>query len=193
VRQGRAADDVEGAAYAVALAREHQRTHITSPGLAVNLSVTAAISVAFVGLALVALTESNVARAILAGVLAACMVFAGWQGAQQHRNADKAEHANLELLRRAGKPYVAGGGPASVTVPPIAALLSAGISFWIAFVLAGAVGLLLFTEPFSLGSLARVGLPGAVGSLIGARFASARRRDRIAELYGASVSASASS
>jgi hypothetical protein len=83
-------------------------------------------------------------------------------------NLESGERANREYLRRSGAPYVPGGPPTRVDVPPLAFVCSLAIHVAVIVVLGGVVTLLLKGEPLTAGKAISVGVSGGIGAAIGA-------------------------
>jgi hypothetical protein len=118
VRRGEPAEDVLVARYAVAYTRERKRRFERS-SFAFGLALGAASGLAGIGLAIYFFSRAADARAMTSAALGALLAssWRTWQGA---RNVEAAEQTNQEYLRRSGAPYVPGGPPARVDVPPLA-------------------------------------------------------------------------
>jgi hypothetical protein len=167
VRRGESAEDVLVARYAVAYARERERRFERS-SFAFGLALGAASGLAGIGLAIYFFSRAADARAITAGALGALVVASSWRTWQAARNVEGAEQANQEYLRRSGAPYVAGGPPTRVDVPPLALAGSLAIHVAAIFVVGGVVTLLLREAPLTLGRVLSVGASGGAGAAIGA-------------------------
>jgi hypothetical protein len=167
VRRGEAAEDVVAARYAVAFARERQRRFKRS-SFRFGLALGAAFGFAGVVFAVYSLKRSEVAQAVAVTGFAALLLANTWRTWQAVRNVEAAEQLNREYLRRSGAPYIPGGPPTRVDVPPLAFACSLAIHAAAIVVVGGVVTLLLKAEPFSLGKALSVGVSGGVGAAIAA-------------------------
>ena len=167
VRHGEAAEDVGVAHYAVAFARERQRRFKRS-SFRFGLVLGAAFGFAGIVFAAYSLKRSGEAQAVAVAGFAALLLASTWRTRQAMRNVEAAEELNKEYLRRSGAPYVPGGPPTRVYVPPLAFACSLAIHAAAIVVVGGVVTLLLKAEPFSLGKALSVGVSGGVGAAIAA-------------------------
>jgi hypothetical protein len=180
-RRGEVAEDVPVARYAVAFARERRRRFARFPSLRVAMAMCAVLSLGGAALSADAFGRSKYTQGVFYGGLAAFfLVYCGWRGWQERRNVEAAEQNNREFLRRAGAPYVPGGPPTSVYVPPLAVACSLAVYVAVLVPLGGLVALLLNGESFSSGRAFSAGLSGAAGAAIAAVIGvvSARSRDQ---------------
>ena len=181
VRRGEAAEDVAVARYVVAFARERQRRYARFPSLRVSLAVCVVLGLGIAVLSADAFARSKYTQGVLFGGFAAFfLVYCGWRGWQERRNVEAAEQNNREFLRRAGAPYVPGGPPTSVYVPPLAVACSLALYVAVLVPVGGLVTMLLDGESLSSGRAFSGGLSGAAGAAIAAVFGvvSARSRDQ---------------
>ena len=181
VRRGEAAEDLAVARYVVAFARERQHRYARFPSLRVAMAMCAVLSLGGAALSADAFARSKYTQGVFYGGFAAFfLVYCGWRGWQERRNVEAAEQNNREFLRRAGAPYVPGGPPTSVYVPPLAVACSLAVYVAILVPLGGLVALLLNGESFSSGRAFSAGLSGAAGAAIAAVIGvvSARLRDQ---------------
>ncbi len=174
VRRGEAADDVIVARYAVAFARERARRFERSSFL-VGLVLAAACGLAGILFAVHLLERSKVVQAVAVAALATYFLVSTWRIWQATRQVEAAEQLNREYLRRSGAPYVPGGPPTRVYVPPLAFACSLAFHAAVILVSYGIVTLLMKAEPFSMGKAVSVGISGgtfaAAGVIIGAIWA----------------------
>ena len=114
---------------------------------------------------------------------AALVLASTWRTWQAARNVEAAEQLDREYLRRSGAPYVPGGPPTRVYVPPLAFACSLAIHVAAIVVVGGVLTLLLRAEPFSVGRALSVGVSGGVGAAIAAAIGviAARSRDETSE------------
>jgi hypothetical protein len=101
-----------------------------------------------------------------------------WRTWLAMRNVKAAEQVNQEYLRRSGAPYISGGPPTPVDVPPLALTCSLAIHVAAIFILAGVVTLLLREGTLTVGRVISVGVSGGVGAAIGAVVGVLRKRSR---------------
>jgi hypothetical protein len=167
VRRREAAEDVVAARYAVAFARERQRRFKRS-SFRFGLALGAAFGFAGIVFAVYSLMRSGEALAVAAAGFAVLVLVNAWRTWQTIRNVEAAEQLNREYLRRSGAPYIPGGPPTRVYVPPLAFACSLAIHAAAIVVVGGVVTLLLKAEPFSLGKALSVGISGGVGAAIAA-------------------------
>lgn len=167
VRRGEPAEDVLVARYAVAYARERRR-RLERSSFTFGLALGAASGLAGIGLAIYFLSRAADARAAVLAALGAVLVASSWRTWQAAINVEAAEQANREYLRRSGAPYVPGGPPTRVDVPPLALAGSLAIHVAAIFVVGGAVTLALREAPLTLGRVLSVGASGGAGAAIGA-------------------------
>ncbi len=114
------------------------------------------------------------------GAAAFFLVYCGCWAWKERRNVGAAEQVNREFLRRSGAPYVPGGPPISVYVPPLAVACSLAVYVAIIIPVGGFTTLLLNGESPSSGKALSGGLSGATGAAIAAviGIVSARSRDQ---------------
>ncbi|MFZ2051270.1 MAG: hypothetical protein WB698_01715 [Solirubrobacteraceae bacterium] len=186
VRHGEAAEDVIAARYAVAFARERQRRFKRS-SFRFGLALGAALGFAAFVFAVYLLKRSEVVRAVVVAGFAALVLASTWRTWQTVRNVEAAEQLNREYLRRSGAPYVPGGPPTRVYVPPLAFVCSLAVHVAAIVVVAGVVTLLLKAEPFSLGRLLSVGVSSGLGVAIAAVIGVVVARSREDEADGRPV------
>ena len=167
VRRGEPAEDVLVARYAVAYARERKRRFERS-SFAFGLALGAASGLAGIGLAIYFFSRAADARAMTSAALGVLLVASTWRMWQAARNVEAAEQVNQEYLRRSGAPYVPGGPPTRVDVPPLALAGSLAIHVAAIFIIGGVVTLLLREAPLTPGSVLSVGASGGAGAAIGA-------------------------
>jgi hypothetical protein len=177
VRRGKAAEDVAVARYAVAFARERQRRLKRSSA---RFATVGGVALGLAGLvvALIWFKRALDAKAVAAAVFAAWFLVISWRNWQMMRNVEAAERANCEYLRRSGAPYVPGGPPTRVNVPPLVMACSWAIRLLVAITVGGLVTLALNGESLSFGKALSVGAWGGIGGGIGAVIAGASVRSR---------------
>ncbi|HEY3829962.1 MAG TPA: hypothetical protein VGL57_12255 [Solirubrobacteraceae bacterium] len=182
VRRGEAAEDVVIARYAVAFTRERQRRFKRS-SVRFGLVLGAAFGLAGIVFAMYSLKRSEAPQAVAVAGFAALVLASTWRTWQAARNVEAAEQLNREYLRRSGAPYVPGGPPTRVYVPPLAFACSLAIHVAAIVVVGGVLTLLLRAEPFSVGRALSVGVSGGVGAAIAAAIGviAARSRDETSE------------
>jgi hypothetical protein len=166
-RRGEAAEDVVIARYAVAFARERERRFKRS-SFRLGLVLGAAFGLAGIVFAAYSLKRPEPAQAVAAGAFAVLVLANTWRTWQAMRNVEAAERLNREYLRRSGAPYVPGGPPTRVYVPPLAFACSLAIHVAAIVVVGGVATLFLKAEPFSVGKALSVGVSGGVGAAIAA-------------------------
>jgi hypothetical protein len=186
VRRGEAAEDVFVARYAVAFARERQRRFRRS-SLRFGLALGAAFGFAGIAFAAYLLKRSEAVQAVAAAGFAALVLANTWRTWRAGRNVEAAEQLNREYLRRSGAPYVAGGPPTRVCVPPLAVACSLAIHVAAIVVAGGVLTLLLKAEPFSVGKALSVGVSGGVGAVIAAAIGVVAARSREETSEGRSI------
>lgn len=177
VRRSEAAEDVVVARYAVAFARERQRRlKRSSARLATATGVV--LGLAGLVLAIAWFTRAEDAKALAAVGFAAWFLISSWRNWQTMRNVDAAERVNREYLRRSGAPYVPGGPPTRVEVPPPMAACSFAARLLAAITVGGLVTLLLNGVPLSFGKALSVGVWGGIGGAIAAVVGDVSARSR---------------
>jgi hypothetical protein len=177
VRRGEPAEDVLVARYAVAYARERKRRFERSSSV-FGLALGAACGLAGIGLAIYFFSRAADARAMTSAALGALLLASSWRTWQGARNVEAAERVNQEYLRRSGAPYVPGGPPTRMDVPPLALAGSLAIHVAAIFVVGGVVTLLLREAPLTLGRVLSVGASGGAGAAIGAVIGVIHKRSR---------------
>lgn len=167
VRRGEVADDVVVARYAVAFARESARRFERS-SFRLGLALGVALGLAGIVFAAYLLKRSEMVQATTVAGFATFLLVNAWRTHEAMRHVEAAQQVNQEYLRRSGAPYVPGGPPTRVYVPPLALACSLAIHVAIVFVGWGVGTLLLRAEPFSPGEVISVGVSGGVGAGIAA-------------------------
>ncbi len=177
VRRGEAAEDVVVARYAVALARERRR-RLKRSSFRFAIALGVALGLAGIVVAVFWFKRAVDTKAVAMVGFGVFFLFSGWRNWQTMRNVDVAEQINREYLRRSGAPYVPGGPPTPVDVPPLAMACSLAIHVAAIIVVGGVVTLLLKEEPLSLGRVLSVGVTGGVGGAIAAVVGALTARSR---------------
>lgn len=167
VRRGEAAEDVVVARYAVALARERQR-RLKRSSFRFAIALGVALGLAGSVVAVFWFRQAVDTKAVAMVGFAAFFLASSWRNWQTRRNVDAAERVNREYLRRSGAPYVPGGPPTRVDVPPLATACSLAIHVAAIVVVGGVVTLLLKEESLSLGRVLSVGVTGGIGGALAA-------------------------
>ena len=167
VRRGEAAEDVVVARYAVAFARERQR-RIKRSSFGYRLALGVVLGLAGIGCAVSFVSHAESARALVAAGFAGAVLISSLRTWQETLNVEAAERVNSEYLRRSGAPYVPGGPPTRVDVPPLAMVCSLAVHVAAIIVVGGVVTLLLKEAPFSLERALSVGVSGGAGAAIAA-------------------------
>jgi hypothetical protein len=182
VRRGEAAEDVVVARYAIAFARERQRRFKRS---SFHFGLVLGVAFGFAGIAFAAysLKRSQAAQSVAVAGFAALVLDNTWRTWQAMRNVEAAEQLNRQYLRRSGAPYVPGGPPTRVYVPPLAFACSLTVHAAAIVVVGGVLALLLKAEPFSAGKALSVGVSGCGGAAIAAVIGviAARSREETSE------------
>lgn len=177
VRRGEPAEDVPVARYAVAYARERKR-RFERPSFAFGLAVGALSGLAGIGLGIYFFSRTADDRATASIALGALLLASSARTWLATRNVETAEQVNQEYLRRSGAPYIPGGPPTPVDVPPLALAGSLAIHVAAIFMVGGVVTLLLREAPLTLGRVLSVGASGGAGAAIGAVIGVIRKRSR---------------
>lgn len=181
LRRGETAEDVAVARYVVAYARECQRRFKQSSSFWWKVALGAAFGVGGIGFAAYLLQRSEQAQAIAMAVFSTLALVIAWRTWQTMRHVQTTEQLNQEYLRRSGAPYVPGGPPTPVDVPPLAFACSIALQVVTMFVVGGVLALLLRAESLSLAKVLSVGVTGgggaALAAVIGVLVARSRRDD----------------
>jgi hypothetical protein len=177
VRHGEPAEDVLVARYAVAYARERKRRFERS-SFGFGLALGAACGFAGIGLAIYLFSREADTRAMTSAALGTLLLASSWRTWLAMRNVETAEQVSQDYLRRSGAPYVPGGPPTRVDVPPLALAGSLAIHVAAIFIVGGVVTLLLREAPLTLGSVLSVGASGGGGAAIGAVIGVIHKRSR---------------
>jgi len=131
-----------------------------------------------IGLAIYFFSRAADARATTSAALGVFMLASSWRTWLAIRNVKAAERVNQEYLRRSGAPYVPGGPPTPVDVPPLALACSLAIHVAAIFIVGGVVTLLLREDPLTVTRVISVGAAGSVGAAIGAVVSVVHNRSR---------------
>jgi hypothetical protein len=180
VRHGRVGEDVALARYAVAFAHEHQRRRERVRSFALVAAMGLALTLVCAGLAADAFLRSHEMRGVLFGGFAVFFaIYCLWRPWQARGSLDEAEMSGREFLRRSGAPYVPGGPPSAVYVPPLlrAGSLVLGAALYIP--LFGLFTLALDEESLSVGRAFSVGAShwvDVIVLIIGAFYARSRNQ-----------------
>jgi hypothetical protein len=177
VRRGESAEDVLVARYAVAYARERKRRFERS-SCGFGLALGAACGLAGIGLAVYLFSRAADVRAMTSAALGALLLASSLRTWHATRNVETAEQVNQEYLCRSGAPYIPGGPPTRVDVPPLALAGSLAIHVAAIFAVGGIVTLLLREAPLTLGRVLSVGASGGAGAAIGAVISVIHKRSR---------------
>ncbi len=177
VRHGEAAEDVAVARYVVAFARERQRRSKRS-SFWLGVALGAVFGVAGIGFVVYLLRRSEQAQAVVMAGVSAVVLLNVWRTWQTIRHAQTAERLNREYLRRAGAPYLPGGPPTRLHVPPLAFACSLAIHAAAMFVVGGVLAISLKADSLASAKALPTGISGgataAVAAVIGAIWARSR-------------------